>query len=441
MPASAGQARGEVLLPADGGRPFLDLYATVDHADVAAAKLFWPIHAMSPKAIEWLDRALVSGSVDSGAVLVRGSLADWPFRHNEGRFEARAAISDLTLDYGKDWPRAEHINAVASFVGNGMLVQASQGESLGVKAQRAVALIPDFGDGLLDLNVQGSGSGGDVMNFVRKSPIAAREADTLAQLKLGGSADFDFHLSLPLKPGSELQLTGNAAAQGCRPDGCATGSCSWTSSTVRCSSMRMGCSAGPLRRGFAASHRRVQMRLAGATGDPNVVLSASMDGRYSLAELVQDQPAIAWLGQVSEGRSDFRIGFDIARDSESAPWHQAHHLDSTCRASRSVCRRRWTSRPAATRRCMSACRCPTAARRSAGIAGADTAWRVSACRASMTSRSAARCSWARRCLMRCRRKGLRVRGHADAPGCHRLGPAHAWPAATAPARRRWKAST
>lgn len=324
----AGQARGEVLLPADGGKPFLDLYASVDHADVTAAKLFWPVHGMSPKAIEWLDNALVSGSVDNGAVLVRGSLADWPFRHNEGRFEAHAELSDLTLDYGKSWPAAEHVHAEASFVGNSMLVQASQGESLGIKAQRAVALIPDFGDGLLDLNVQGSGSGGNVMAFVRKSPIASKEADTLAQLKLGGSVDFDFHLSLPLKPGAEMQLNGNAQLN----DADLT-SAAWKLQLDKLNGPLQfdahGLSTGPLSAGFRGQPSTVQMRLAGATGDPNLVLTASMDGRYSLAELAQDQPAIAWLGQVSEGRSDFRIGFDIARDDDTAPWHQAITVDST----------------------------------------------------------------------------------------------------------------
>ncbi len=206
----AGQLRGKVALPAAGGRPVLDLYASLEHADVPAAKLFWPLGAMSPGTIAWLDHALVSGQLDQAQVLLRGDLADWPFRHHEGRFEARAVISDLTLDYGKDWPRAEGVDAVASFVDNGMLIEASDGHSLGVKADKAVALIPDFADGLLDLNVQGGGSGASLMDFVRNSPIGRRQAGTLAKLTLGGSGTFDFHLSLPLKHAQDLLLSGSA---------------------------------------------------------------------------------------------------------------------------------------------------------------------------------------------------------------------------------------
>ncbi|MGN6236450.1 YhdP family protein [Dyella sp.] len=323
----AGQARGEVLLPADGGAPFLDIYAHVDRADVSAAKLFWPL-TMSPKAVSWLDRALVAGHVDGGDALVRGSLADWPFRHNEGRFEAQARISDLTLDYGEGWPRAEHVAAVANFIGNGMLVQATGGEAMGVKLDHAVALIPDFGDALLDLNASGSGSGGSLMNFVSHSPIAAHEADTLAKLKLGGQGDFDFHLLLPLKPGSELQLNGTAQltnADLSAPE--------WKLQLDKLTGPLQfdahGLTAGPLQAGFRGQPSSLQMRIAGATGDPNAMLSASLDGRYSFADLVHDQPTIAWLGDASEGRSSMRIGFDIARDDQNAPWHQTLSVDST----------------------------------------------------------------------------------------------------------------
>lgn len=322
----AGQARGEVLLPADGGRPFLDLYAHVDRGDVTAAKLFWPL-TMPPKAVAWLDRGLVSGTIDGGDALVRGSLADWPFLHNEGRFEAQARLSDLTLDYGEGWPRAEHVAAVASFVDNGMLVQASGGEAMGVKAQHAVALIPDFGDAALDLNVSGSGSGASLLGFVSHSPIAAREADTLAKLKLGGKGDFDFHLLLPFKDDASLQLNGTAQlthADLSAPDwnlrlGQLTGPMQFDAG---------GLSAGPLQGTFRDQPSTLQMRIAGATGDPDTVFSASLDGRYTLAELLQDQPAMAWLGAASEGRSEFRIGLDIGRDAANTPLHQRLTVDS-----------------------------------------------------------------------------------------------------------------
>ncbi|HEY0198823.1 MAG TPA: YhdP family protein [Rhodanobacter sp.] len=323
----AGQARGEVTLPAQqGARPFLDIYATLDRADVIAAKLFWP-STMSPTTIAWLDRALVGGNLDEAQVLVRGDLADWPFRHNEGRFEAHAAISDLTLDYGKDWPRAEGVGAVANFINNGMLVEAGTGQSLGVKVDKAVALIPDFGDGQLDLNVGGAGTGASLMEFVRKSPIGMRQADTLAKLNLGGTGTFDFHLALPLKKAEDAQLDGTAQLHDvdvAAPD--------WNLKFDKLNGpLRFdlhGMQGGPLDTLFRGQPSKLELSVAGANTDPNTVFSAQLQGSYRLDEMIQDYPSLNWLGKLADGRSEFTIGFAIAHAAGSDGLAQALSVDS-----------------------------------------------------------------------------------------------------------------
>ncbi len=324
----AGQLRGKAILPAGGGKPVLDLYASLEHADVSAAKLFWPLGAMSPGTLGWLDHALVSGQLDQAQVLLRGDLADWPFRHNEGRFEARAVISDLTLDYGKDWPRAEGVDAVASFVDNGMLIEASDGHSLGVKADKAVALIPDFADGLLDLNVHGSGSGASLMNFVRNSPIGRRQADTLAKLSLGGSGTFDFHLSLPLKHAQDLLLSGSAQLKDADLSAPA-----WNLQLDKLSGPLQfdahGMLAGPLAGGFRGQPSRLQLAIGAATGDPASVLSAQLRGDYAFAELVQGYPSLQWLAQTADGRSPFMLGFRIAHVPGGDALSQTLTIDSS----------------------------------------------------------------------------------------------------------------
>jgi uncharacterized protein (TIGR02099 family) len=323
----AGQARGEMVLPTHGGRPFMDMYASLDHADVVAAKLFWPIDSMSPATIAWLDRGLVAGRLDQARVLVRGDLGDWPFRHNEGRFEARAAISGLTLDYGKDWPHAEGVDAVANFVNNGMLVEVSGGQSLGVKVDKAVALIPDFHDNLLDLNVQGSGSGASLLEFAQKSPIASREADTLAKLKLGGSGTFEFHLALPLKHAHDAQLTGSA-----RLNDADLSAPTWNLQLDKLNGPLQfdlhGLQADALDAGFRGQPSKLQLAIADATGDPATILSARLQGRYRMAELVQDYPSLDWIGQLADGRSMFDIGFTIAHVAGSDALAQTLSVDS-----------------------------------------------------------------------------------------------------------------
>jgi uncharacterized protein (TIGR02099 family) len=324
----AGQARGEVVLPAQGGKPMADLYVKLDHAQVGALKQFLPINVMPVSTIQWLDRALVSGQLDQAQILLHGDLADWPFRHNEGRFEARAAFSNLTVNYGKDWPQGQGLDLVASFVNNGMLAEVSAGQSLGVTSDNAVALIPDFADGLLDLNVHGSGSGAQLMNFVRNSPIGRRQADTLAKLNLGGSGSFEFHLSLPLKNPAAAQLSGTALLKDADLSAPA-----WHLQLDKLNGpLRFdahGMQAGPLDAIVHGQPSTLQLALAGGNGDPATVLSAQLRGSYSFAELVQRYPNLQWLGQAAQGRSDFTVGFTIAHVPQSDAVTQDLTLDST----------------------------------------------------------------------------------------------------------------
>jgi uncharacterized protein (TIGR02099 family) len=322
-----GQARGDVALPNAGGRPFLDLYATLSHADVDAAKLFWPVDSMSPAAVQWLDQALVAGRVDHGDVLVRGDLKDWPFHYNEGRFEARAEISGLELAYGREWPHAQNVSAVANFINGGMFVEASQGESLGNKVDRAVALIPELGHTVLDLNVSGNGTGASMLDFVQRSPIGMHHADVLSKLKLGGTGAFDFHLSLPVADASNFILDGNAQLKDMDFD-----APEWNLKLDKLTGPatfdKSGFHAGPLDTSFRGQPSKLDLAIAGATGLPNTVLSAKLTGRFSMAELTQGYKQLDWLNQVATGRSDFTVGFAIANTSGTAATTQQLSVDS-----------------------------------------------------------------------------------------------------------------
>lgn len=321
-----GNAQGEIATPIAGGRPFLDIYLALTHADIAAAKLFWPIDSLNPHAIDWLDQAFVTGHIDDAAVLVRGDLANWPFHHNEGRFEARADISDLTLNYGKSWPVAEHVQAVANFIDAGLLVEAS-GDSLGLKVNRAVAVIPELAHPTLDLNLNGEGNASDMLNFVSNSPIANKHADVLAKLNLGGTGNFDFHLWLPMKDMHDFLLDGSAQLKDVdfkAPD--------WKLQLDKLNGPatfdKHGFHAGPLAGGFHGDPTQVDLAIAGATGDPNVPLTAKLEGNYSVQELLQDYPTLGWLGDVASGRGPFTIGYQIAHGSDGGADVQTLTIDS-----------------------------------------------------------------------------------------------------------------
>ena len=194
------QLRGGLEFTPDGGKPLLDLYVVVLPSDVPAAKQFWPIGDMSQKSMDWLDRALVAGTIAGGRATVRCDLDDWPNLDYAGQFKARAEISGLTLDYNPAWPRAEGVSVVAEFVNSSMHAETSGGRVLGTTTKRAVADIPSFKDAVLTLDVEGEGKGVDLLAVVNASPLGTRFAKELKGLEIGGVANVAFRLVLPFAP-------------------------------------------------------------------------------------------------------------------------------------------------------------------------------------------------------------------------------------------------
>ncbi len=314
-----GRLRGSVFMPAGDKAPVLDLYAALSRLDIAQAKRFWPVTAMSSRTVDWLDRGLVSGTVEKASVILHGSMADWPFTGHEGRFEARADISGLTLDYQPGWPRATGLSLEASFVDNGMLAVVDSGKVQGVKVQRAVASIPDFGRAELILSAQGSGKGGDLMRLVRSSPVGKPHADVLDALQLGGRGDFDFSMVVPLSKRAEepFTLAGRVELEDADLD-----AADWK--------LHLGGLAGLLRfdghgleaHGLRASfHGRpvtLDMRIGQGADHPAWPLRVRMHGNFTMAQLVRGYDELQPLAGMASGSAPFEIGFHIDKDAANA---------------------------------------------------------------------------------------------------------------------------
>jgi uncharacterized protein (TIGR02099 family) len=325
-----GQARGEVVLPPGDTGPFIDMYVALGEGEVPAAKLFWPIHSMSEGSQNWLNRGLVSGHIAGGSAMIRGNLRDFPFKNQEGRFEARALIDDTVLDYGTGWPKAEGITAVASFIDNGMFIEASEGHSLGTAVSAATATIADFGDGMLDLRISGAGTGQSFLDFVKNSPIASSSREALDQMKLGGTGEFGFNLLLPLKDAKDFTLDGKATIKDAdlvadawklRLDKI-TGPMSFSGT---------GFTAKGLATQFHGQPASLDLAIASGTEDPAKALSASVSGAFTVEEMVADYPDLKWLADIAKGRGNFRVGFDLTRAGDKGELAQQLSVDSDLR--------------------------------------------------------------------------------------------------------------
>lgn len=182
----------------DGRRPFIDAAVNVRDSGVVAAKAFWPLAIMPGNTRAWLDRALLSGRIRHGVASIRGDLDDWPFSAEQGRFMADAEISDLGLDYHRDWPRGQLKSTDVRFRNGGMTADARDGQLMGVTLSEVSGSIESFKDPLLRLAGHGTGTGKSLLEFLRATPLNQRYRDELLALTIGGRGDARFDLQLPL---------------------------------------------------------------------------------------------------------------------------------------------------------------------------------------------------------------------------------------------------
>ncbi len=305
-----GELRGTMDIQDDHTRPLVDLAALITHAETSAAKLFWPTNTMPAPVISWLDRALVSGQMSNARLVFRGDADDWPFRHAMGRFEARADIEDMVLNYHSEWPRAEHLRLQTSFVNDSMHLSANSGEVGANQIRHASADLPDLGEGQIDINLEGAGSGKTLLEFLKATPVGRTYAAELLGVEVGGRGQLGFHLHLPVKEIEQMQLNGNVAL---------------ANADLRASqwNLRFDNANGIIRfakNGFAADDLAVQLDgypanfkllVGGFTASPAHAAQAQLRGTFPVKTVLAGFAALDEYWPRFPGASDWTVGLNV----------------------------------------------------------------------------------------------------------------------------------
>lgn len=192
-------SRFRLDVPADGTRPVLDVQTHFTDGLIESAHKYLPAGIMPPRTLAWLDRALVSGNVRGGHLLLHGRLGDFPFDRATGRMEVRATVGDAVLDYGNGWHRIEGLEAELAFVNRSMRIRGVAGQVLGSEIRDVDVRIDDLAHA--QLNIRGGARGGlaDMLRFVEESPLGdGGLGATLGKVEAAGDAALSLDLRIPL---------------------------------------------------------------------------------------------------------------------------------------------------------------------------------------------------------------------------------------------------
>jgi len=193
------RSRFSIVLPPNGGSPFLDLQTEIRDLDVASVRRYVPSKRLKKKLASWLDRAFISGRVPSGALLFHGAIADFPFDASQGRFRAVLDLQDCVLDFHPEWPRLEGIEGEVRFENRKLEISASKGRFLNSELVSVSARIPDLGHAVA-VEILGTTEGpfADGLRVLAETPLHKKLGALAGAFAAEGVARLDLDMAVPL---------------------------------------------------------------------------------------------------------------------------------------------------------------------------------------------------------------------------------------------------
>ncbi len=206
----SGRVNGVVDIPDNGASPFLNLVAHFENGNAERTSRYLPVAIMPDDVVQWLDSAIVSGRVTSGALLLHGRVSDFPYARGTGRFEVRFNVIDGILDYAPGWPRLEEIETEVVFNGPRMEVNAVGGKTFDSAIQKTHVAINDMEAEPAILTILGKAQGptADALRFVRESPLHETLGKYLDKARADGHSTLDLDVRMPLSSQHPNQIKG-----------------------------------------------------------------------------------------------------------------------------------------------------------------------------------------------------------------------------------------
>lgn len=193
-----GEAKLGVRVPRDGSSPHLDISAQTRDLNAAATPKYLPANLLSGPALEWLDRAFVSGRVARASLELHGPTRTFPYRTGGGEFLVKGFVEDLTFDYQKGWTPATQLTGNVEFRNEGMTASDMTGRVGELQVTQANGGIKDFKTNELKLTAAAKGDLSAALGYLQTSPIGELLGGQFMALRGQGETQANVNLLLPI---------------------------------------------------------------------------------------------------------------------------------------------------------------------------------------------------------------------------------------------------
>ncbi|MGA9395956.1 MAG: YhdP family protein [Azonexus sp.] len=320
---AAGAASGNYRYTGEGPG-VIDLAATISRADGRAVWRYLPL-AVGASARDWVREGIVAGRAHDGKLVLKGNLADFPFRDpSKGKFLVTAKASGAKVDYVSGWPVIEKIDADMSF-GAGMRITSNKASLLGARLSNVVVEIPDFEAAEEMLLVRGDAGGptGEFLRFIEESPVSAMIDNFTTGIKASGNGQLDLALDIPLQRPLETRMRGDYQFKnnqiqlfdGMPPLSSVNGKLTLSEASISASNVNGRAFGGPFKVNIRSGDGRVAVA---ASGTANV---AELGKQFNLPVSDRLEGGAAWKSDINihERNADVVIESNLVGISSRLP--------------------------------------------------------------------------------------------------------------------------
>lgn len=168
----------------------------------------------------WLREAKPLGVSNDVKWVVNGELDKFPFRRpDKGEFLIDATVSQASLTYAPNWPRATDVKAKLRFQRDGMQIDMIDGLLFdGVPVHNGQVSIDEYRDATLSLTGSTTGSAQQALRFGLATPLARNISQSLRNLIVSGDSKADIHLNIPLTQVAAIEYQGKSNLTNIRVD-------------------------------------------------------------------------------------------------------------------------------------------------------------------------------------------------------------------------------
>ncbi len=193
------KARGQLDWVFSEPAPLLDLQLRFNDFGLEKVQHYLPVGIMSPKLVDWLSTALVSGTVTSPRILFNGRVDQMPFDHGEGVFLTYFGLEEAVLDYSPEWGKLDGLTGTAEFTGRTMHIRGERARLMRAALSDTVVKIDDLANAVLTVKGKAQDSVAGMLNYVMTTPLRNRFGPLVEAVETRGKAGLELDLKIPLK--------------------------------------------------------------------------------------------------------------------------------------------------------------------------------------------------------------------------------------------------